>query len=104
MRPNPLIWISNDHIFKHCIGNRKKYSVFGKQLQSGGHNSERRFTIAKNTIILAKRYSDIPGVKQLFLFRILYEIFGIILVEDQKYSKVLAIIRGCYVGFVNAKE
>ena len=92
---NPMV------TFVHSIGKRKKYRIMGKTLQSGGHNSQRREMIARNTILLARHYlGRFPSFTVLCFVRIVYEVLGIVMAENNRLSKLLAITKGVVIGLV----
>lgn len=85
--------------FIHEIGTRKAYKLFGKTVQSGGHNASRRFLIGKNTVLIAKYHGkSFPAFAFLCLQRIIYETIGIIFVENTKYKKLKALWSGVIFG------
>ena len=87
--------------FVHSIGKRKKYRIMGKTLQSGGHNTQRREMIARNTIVLGRHYlARFPSFTVLCLVRIVYEVLGIVLAENNRLSKLFAITKGVVTGLV----
>jgi rhamnosyltransferase len=87
--------------FQHSIGTRKSYSLFGKTLQSGGHSPSRRHMIARNTVLLAKRYGwRYPSFAFLCLLRLGYEVTGIVLAEDRSLPKVSATLKGAMLGIL----
>lgn len=91
--------------FVHSIGKRQKYRIFGMTLQSGGHNPNRREMIARNTIILGRRYLvRFPSFTILCLVRIVYEVLGIVVAENNRLSKLLALTKGILIGLVTRYE
>lgn len=101
MQAQKKLLVIASNVFEHAIGERKTYSFMGKTFQSGCHSAFRRFLIAKNSIILLKRYKNISGVRRLFILRIVYESVGILLVENDKIIKLRAIFRGVLTGLRN---
>ena len=88
-------------IFNHQIGKRLKYSIFGMNLNSGNHAVGRRYMIGRATAYLFRsRFQSWPAVSLLMAQRAIYEILGIIVVEKNKFQKVLAFAKGFYCGFI----
>jgi rhamnosyltransferase len=87
--------------FPHSIGNRRKYSFLGRTLQSGGHSSERRTMIARNTVLLAKRYwRRYPSFAVLCGARLGYETLGILISEDDRFQKLIGLASGVLSGIM----
>jgi rhamnosyltransferase len=85
--------------FQHSIGTRRKYELFGRTLQSGGHSPARREMIGRNTVVLARRYGRrYPAFAILCLTRLLYECLGIVIAEDQRASKLWSLAKGTVSG------
>jgi rhamnosyltransferase len=85
--------------FLHAIGERRRFTVFGHEMQAGGHSPSRRFLIGRNTAWLARRYLiREPAFAFLCLSRLAYEAIGITLVEDRRGAKLWSLIRGAMVG------
>lgn len=83
----------------HSIGQRKSYTLFGKQLQSGGHDSVRRQAIGRNTVLLAKHFGwRCPSFLSLCLIRLVYEAIGILRAETFKLPKLMGLSRGLVEG------
>lgn len=103
------LYINPNFEFLHSIGERKKYKFLKMVMQSGGHDTNRRFLIAKNTVLLGKRYFiNYPSFTILCMSRIVYEILGILILENNKFSKVSALLAGVLSGittkYINNKE
>lgn len=85
--------------FLHSIGQRRQYRFLGRTLQSGGHSPQRREMIARNTVLLGKHYiRHRPSFGLLCLIRIAYEALGIVMIEQDKRRKLLAVVRGVFAG------
>jgi len=85
--------------FNHSIGKRRSYTLLGKTLQSGGHSPARRRMIARNTVLLAKRYGwNYPSFAFLCLMRLCYEVVGITIAEDESVPKLSATFKGALSG------
>ena len=93
------IYINGDHEFAHSIGARQTYRLLGVTLQSSGHSAGRRYSIARNTTWIARRYtSRWPSLLPLSFLWIGYELAAVLLVEQHKTTKLWAIARGVWVG------
>ena len=85
--------------FQHAIGQRVAYRLFGKTLQSGGHGPLRRNMIARNTVLLAKRYFwHYPAFAMLCILRLGYELVGIVVAEENAWKKTSAVLKGTLQG------
>lgn len=93
------IWVHGGHEFDHAIGERRKFKVFGHEMQAGGHSPDRRALIGRNTAWLARTWLwREPAFAFLCLTRLAYEVVGIVLVEEQKPAKLAALVRGALAG------
>lgn len=91
--------VHGDHEFAHSIGQRRRYRFLGRELQAGGHAPWRRHLIAKNTLLLARRWMGRePAFAFLCLTRLAYEGVGILAAEDDKAAKLAALVRGAMAG------
>lgn len=85
--------------FRHSIGKRRQYRLFGRTLQAGGHSPTRRRSIGRNTMLLAKHYFwTYPAFTALCLMRLAYECVGIVLAEPRKLNKLASLARGAAAG------
>ncbi len=85
--------------FEHSIGRRRKYELFGRTLQSGGHSPARREMIGRNTAVLAMRYGKrYPAFAMLCLTRLFYECLGIVIAEDRRTPKLWSLAKGAFCG------
>ena len=102
MKKGYLLGINHNIEFLHTIGKRRIYKFLGIQLQATGHSSFRREMIVRNTIILIKKYSSsYPSFFVLGVVRIFYEVFGIIIAENNKKIKLFSICKGFIMGVKN---
>jgi rhamnosyltransferase len=85
--------------FAHSIGHRKKFKVLGMEVQAGGHPPQRRYMIARNTVLLARAWLwREPAFTALCLARLCYEAAGIVMAEDRVGPKLAALMRGAFSG------
>jgi rhamnosyltransferase len=88
--------------FAHSIGHRKKFRVLGMEVQAGGHPPQRRYMIARNTVLLARAWLwREPAFTALCLARLCYEAAGIVMAEDRIGPKLAALVRGAFSGLVS---
>jgi rhamnosyltransferase len=88
--------------FLHSIGKRRSYRFLGVTLQSGGHSAERRHMIARNTVLLLRKYmTTFPAFAVLCIVRIGYEAVGIVMAEDDRLRKLHALLTGAWAGLVD---
>lgn len=93
------IWVHGSHRFAHAIGQRRRYRLFGRDLQAGGHGPARRRMIGRNTVWLARTWARRePAFARLCLMRLAYEATGIAIAEDGKLPKLAALLRGIAEG------
>jgi rhamnosyltransferase len=93
------VHVHGSHEFLHSIGARRRFTVFGREMQAGGHAPSRRYLIGRNTAWLCRRYVwHEPAFAFLCLSRLAYEALGIGLAEDRRLAKLWALLRGSLVG------
>lgn len=93
------LFVHGSHEFAHSIGERRAFRLFGRQMQAGGHQPQRRYLIGRNTAWLARRWLwREPAFAFLCLTRIGYELAGIVLAEEGKLAKLAALLRGVVAG------
>ena len=93
------VWVHGSHTFAHAIGQRRRYRLFGRDLQAGGHDPARRRLIGRNTVLLARAWARCePAFARLCLMRLAYEATGIVVAEDRKVAKLAALLRGIVAG------
>ena len=98
------IHVHGDHEFLHSIGQRRRFSVLGREMQAGGHSPERRWLIGRNTAWLGRHYLwREPAFALLCLARLAYEAVGISLAEDRRLPKLWALLRGSVVGLMTLR-
>ena len=88
--------------FNHKIGELKTISLFGIKINSTNHSILRRYYMARNNVIISKRYF-IKYPKWVIKKNIFYFIsfLQIILVDDNKISKIKSSIKGILNGIKN---
>ncbi len=95
------VWVQGDHEFAHAIGERRRYRLFGRELQAGGHAPWRRRSIGRSTALLARQWAwREPAFALLCLSRLAYEAVGIVMAEDRKAAKLAALARGVAEGLL----
>jgi hypothetical protein len=95
------MYVHGDHEFAQSIGERRAYQLLGRQLQSGGHNPARRYSIGRTTAWLALRYVvGQTGFAALCVARLGYEAVGIVMAESDRLRKLSALCRGAAVGLL----
>lgn len=93
------IWVHGRHVFAHAIGERRRYRLFGRELQATGHGPARRRLIGRNTVLLLRRWGlSEPAFARLCLLRLGYEAAGIALAEGQRARKLGALLAGIAQG------
>jgi rhamnosyltransferase len=95
------VWVHGSHVFAHSIGQRRRYRLFGRELQATGHGPARRRLIGRNTVLLLRRWGlREPAFARLCLLRLAYEAVGIVLAEDRRLRKLGALLAGAGQGLV----
>lgn len=94
------VYLAGRHEFAHAIGERRRFRLFGREMQAGGHAPARRYLIGRNTTRLMRRelWRE-PAFALLCASRLAYESVGIVLAEPQhKLAKLAALWRGVAAG------
>lgn len=93
------LYVHGGHEFAHSIGRRRRFKLFGREMQAGGHGPQRRYLIGRNTSWLARSWLwREPAFAFLCASRLAYEVVGIAMVEDRALAKLAALLRGAIVG------
>lgn len=93
------VWVHGSHVFAHSIGQRRRYRLFGRELQATGHGPARRRLIGRNTVLLLRRWGlREPAFARLCLLRLAYEAVGIVVAEEQRLRKLGALLAGTVQG------
>jgi rhamnosyltransferase len=83
----------------HEVGRKSKKVTFcGKEKIIFNHPSFRCYYIARNLIYNGRKHKTLPNPFRRLL-TVLFRILLIIIYEQDKYNKGVAIIRGCFSGF-----
>lgn len=83
----------------HEAGNIKKILLLGITFSSSNHSSLRRFYMSRNHVVLIKEYfflNPIFIIKSSVFFFI--ELLQMLIVDDNKKQKLVATLKGLYVG------
>lgn len=89
----------------HEAGNIKKISILGLPFSSSNHSTLRRFYMSRNHVLLTKEYifiNPIFIVKSSVSFFI--ELLQMLIVDDNKIRKLIATIKGLYLGIIYASN
>ena len=93
------LFVNGDHLFDHSIGQRRRFTLWGRAMQSSGHSPGRRWQMARNTVWLARReWRREPRFAWLCLQRLTYEALGVVMVESDRGAKLRALARGAWAG------
>ena len=103
-RAGLALWLHGSHEFRHAIGERRRFRLFGVEMQAGGHAPARRYLIGRNTAWLARRslWRE-PSFTALCVARLAYEAVGILMAEPERGPKLRALLRGAFTGLVSRK-
>ncbi|MBI5259510.1 MAG: hypothetical protein HY855_23615 [Burkholderiales bacterium] len=95
------LYVAGAHEFAHSIGERRRFRLFGREMQAGGHSAARRYLIGRNTAWLARRHLlREPAFAGLCVARLGYEVAGILLAEPGRLAKLSALLWGAMVGLL----
>ncbi len=90
---------SNNTVLLHRLGNTTANCVFGRTFYTTGHDSTRRYYIARNRMLVYRRYATF---KPLWIVRdiasFFKEIVKIAIAEQNSVAKLSATVRGVYDG------
>lgn len=95
------IYVITEAIMYHRLGKRRIYKLGPLKFIPTNHSVLRKYYIERNRIYTYKKYA----LKQFswFLFDILaciYDIFKVIMFENQKFQKIKFMLKGFYHGFI----
>ena len=103
-RAGLALWLHGSHEFRHAIGERRRFRLFGVEMQAGGHPPARRYLIGRNTAWLARRslWRE-PSFTALCIARLAYEAVGIVMAEPERGPKLMALLRGACTGLLSRR-
>lgn len=91
--------VATDYLqITHTVGEGKLIKIGGMSIQHSNHNENRRYYIARNSIIMTKLYSTDKMFISLIRKR-LFKTIIICLLEKDRFNKIKYIIRGIKDGF-----
>jgi len=94
-----MVCKSTEPLMTHTIGNITRQQFFGVYLYTTNHKAFRRYYIARNRIVLAKKYFLTEPIFVICeLYRMIGEIVAIVLLEKEKTQKLRAITIGLLHG------
>lgn len=85
-------------ILNHSLGNPTKHHLLNYNFITFNHNALRKYYITRNKIYVMKKY---PMVRKSYIEMLIKMTLKVILVEENKISKLKYIIKGCKDGFLN---
>lgn len=89
------VLIVKNLFFQHTIGNIKKHRIFRTEFYTSNHSPVRKYYIVRNRLLVRKEYRyDYPAYGRFELGQIAVETTKIILFENQRYKKLLMMLRG----------
>lgn len=103
-RAGLVLWLHGSFEFRHAIGERRRFRLFGVEMQAGGHPPARRYLIGRNTAWLARRslWRE-PSFTALCIARLAYEAVGIVMAEPERGPKLRALLRGAFTGLLSRR-
>ena len=98
------VFVHGSHEFLHSIGQRRRFTLLGHEMQAGGHAPARRYLIGRNTAWLGRNHLvREPAFAALCVARLAYEAFGIVKVESDRIVKLWALLRCIMVGLLTIR-
>ena len=89
----------------HRLGITQQFKVLGKTLSYQVHPAFRRYTIYRNRVKVIKEYSMLfPEFLIFEILSIAKDLLKLVLLEDQKFTKLRSIIIGIVDGFKSSSE
>ena len=86
-------------VMSHAVGHLTQHRFFGRQISAANHSPERRYFIARNSLIIARQYlSQEPRWILKYLSSLLKLVIVICLFEKGRIAKLRCIFRGCVDG------
>ncbi len=96
---NQIIVAVYDAVLSHNLGDKKEHNITGGKIISSNHSPQRRFTIYRNRIWVWKEYFlKVPSYIIYDMTASTYDVFRIILFENNRLSKLKQILRGIFHG------
>ncbi len=93
------ILLVKDTILQHELGEKTEHNLLGVRVGTTNHSPTRRFYIFRNRIWVWKEYiMTFPNFVMHDLLAAWFDIFRVTLFENQKISKLTAIMRGILAG------
>jgi rhamnosyltransferase len=100
-----VLLITKDFAMLHSIGDSKTYNLNLIHVKSSNHNYTRRYYMARNHIILSKKYIlKFPYFISKLNFFFFLSLVKIIVVENDKKKKVIASCKGLLDGMLYSKK
>ena len=89
----------------HRLGITQQFKVLGKTFSYQAHPAFRRYTIYRNRVKVIKEYSILfPDFLIFEILSIAKDLLKLVLLEDQKFTKLRSIIIGIVDGFKSSSE
>ena len=89
----------------HRLGITQQFKVLGKTFSYQVHPAFRRYTIYRNRVKVSKEYSMLfPDFLIFEILSIAKDLLKLVLLEDQKFTKLRSIIIGIVDGFKSSSE
>jgi rhamnosyltransferase len=83
----------------HNLGEQTKHNLLGSQFFAWNHSARRRFTIYRNrTRIWRENLFRFPGFVFFDLLAAVMDLFRIVMFEQQKSAKLIAVLNGVGLG------
>jgi rhamnosyltransferase len=88
-----------DAVLWHNLGEQTKHNLLGSQFFAWNHSARRRFTIYRNRTRIWREYLfRFPGFVFFDLLAAVMDLFRIVMFEQQKSAKLIAVLNGVGLG------
>lgn len=93
------LYLTEDIGMNHCAGNPKQFGFLGNLINYSNHNSQRRFFMARNHILVLREYFiDFPYFCTKLSYFFIMSLIKILLFEDSKLNKLHKTFKGLIEG------
>lgn len=101
MRAGFKVLRSNTCVLQHNLGHTTEHNFLGRRFYTSQHDSSRRYYMARNRLLVYKRYFTFsPGWILRDLHRFLKDILKVTFVEENTITKLSATLRGLCHGAI----
>jgi rhamnosyltransferase len=93
------VLMTSKPVMEHAIGHLTEHRLLWKTVRTSNHSPARQYFLARNSLILVREYfHKEPQWIHKYLWAWIRSIVRVVLLEEQRVSKVKNILRGCVDG------